>query len=171
MKLDVWKVASAPAIQLSERPSGSYRWIRYSAGAFTAPKRPVSGSVVFTFGDFYRGTLNTLELLAKVQPTTAFGLEFGVERNSGNLPEGDFVEAVYSGRVEFRYSSDLQLSSLLQYDNESESLGTNTRLRWTFHPLGDLFVVFNHNLARTIDDRFRFDSNELLVKLQYALRM
>jgi Domain of unknown function (DUF5916) len=152
-------------------PTGSYRWIRYSAGAFTAPKRPISGSMIFTFGDFYRGNLNTLELIAKVQPATAFGLEFGVERNSGNLPEGDFVEAVYSGRVEFRYSSDLQLSSLLQYDNESESLGTNTRLRWTFHPLGDLFVVFNHNLARTINDRFRFDSNELLVKLQYALRM
>jgi hypothetical protein len=152
-------------------PTGSYNWIRYSAGAFTAPKRPISGSVIFTFGDFYRGNLNTLELLAKVEPSTAFGLEFGVERNSGNLPEGEFVEAVYSGRVEFRYSSDLQLSSLLQYDNESESLGTNTRLRWTFHPLGDLFVVFNHNLAKTINDRFRFDSNELLVKLQYALRM
>ena len=30
------------------------------------------------------------------------------------------------------------------------SFGTNTRLRWTFNPLGELFVVYNHNL-RTRD--------------------
>jgi hypothetical protein len=152
-------------------PAGSYRWIRYSAGAFTAPKRLLSGEGTFSFGQFYEGDLNTLELTVKLRPTAAFALEFGAERNSGSLPQGDFVEELYSGRVEFKYSSDLQLSSLLQYDNESQSFGTNTRLRWTFHPLGDLFVVFNHNLAKSIDDRFRFDSNELLVKLQYALRL
>jgi hypothetical protein len=152
-------------------PTGSYRWIRYSAGAFSAPKRLISAGALFSFGEFYQGHLNTLELTAKLQPLPAFALEFGAERNSGSLPQGDFVEELYSGRVEFKYSSDLQLSSLLQYDNESQSFGTNTRLRWTFHPLGDLFVVYNHNLAKSINDRFRFDSNELLVKLQYALRM
>jgi hypothetical protein len=152
-------------------PNGSYRWIRYSAGAFAAPKRLISGGALFSFGQFYEGDLNTLELTVAVQPTGSLTLELGAERNSASLPQGDFVEELYSGRVEFKYSSDLQLSSLLQYDNDSESFGTNTRLRWTFHPLGDLFVVFNHNLAKSINDRFRFDSNELLVKLQYALRM
>jgi hypothetical protein len=152
-------------------PTGSYRWLRYSVGGFSAPKRLFSAGALFSFGEFYQGHLNSLELTAKLQPVPAFALEFGAERNSATLPQGDFVEELYSGRVEFKYSSDLQLSSLLQYDNESESFGTNTRLRWTFHPLGDLFVVYNHNLAKSINDRFRFDSNELLVKLQYALRM
>jgi hypothetical protein len=40
--------------------------------------------------------------------------------------------------------------------------------------VGDLFVVYNHNL-RTLDtltrDRsLRFDSNQLLMKVQYAFR-
>jgi hypothetical protein len=35
----------------------------------------------------------------------------------------------------------------------------------------DLFVVFHHNLQRFINDRFRFDFNQLLVKLQYAVRL
>jgi hypothetical protein len=45
----------------------------------------------------------------------------------------------------------------------------NNRLRWTFRPVGDLFVVYNHNV-RDILDRWQLESNQLLVKLQYALR-
>jgi hypothetical protein len=30
--------------------------------------------------------------------------------------------------------------------HEVGALGTNTRLRWTFHPRGDLFVIYNHNV-------------------------
>ena len=68
-------------------------------------------------------------------------------------------------------SPDLQVASLLQYDNESRNFGSNTRLRWTFSPYGDLFIVYNHNLARSVNNRFAFDSNQLLVKLSYALRL
>ena len=45
--------------------------------------------------------------------------------------------------------------------------------RWTFHPLGDMFIVYNHNLARSLAPReqFTFESNQLLVKLEYATRL
>jgi hypothetical protein len=83
--------------------------------------------------------------------------------------------------VRLNVSPDLQLNSFVQYDNESRSVGTNTRLRWTFHPLGDLFVVYNHNILRELtpadpvlgtaaDRRWAFTSNELLVKAQYTFR-
>ena len=35
--------------------------------------------------------------------------------------------------------------------------------------LGDLFVIYNHNV-RELADRWPLDSNQLLVKLQYAFR-
>ena len=65
------------------------------------------------------------------------------------------------------------MSSFVQYDNESRSLGTNTRLRWTFHPLGDVFATYNHNLHRSLAPRQRFalESNQFIVKIQYALQM
>ena len=40
------------------------------------------------------------------------------------------------------------------------------RFRWTLSPLGDLFVVYNHNLHHDING----DTNQLLVKRQYAFR-
>ena len=66
-------------------------------------------------------------------------------------------------------SSDLSVASYLQYDTVSHLFGTNTRLRWTFRPVGELFVVYNHNV-RNLLDRWALDSNQLLVKLQYTWR-
>jgi hypothetical protein len=40
------------------------------------------------------------------------------------------------------------------------------RIRWTFSPLGDLFVVYNHNLRHDING----DTNPLLVERQHAFR-
>ena len=72
-------------------------------------------------------------------------------------------------KVRLNLSPNLQCTSFLQYDTEDRSFGTNTRLRWTFSPRGDLFVIYNHNL-REIERRWRRDSNQLLVKLQYTFR-
>lgn len=56
------------------------------------------------------------------------------------------------------------------FDRAWTSLGVSTRLRWTFRPVADLFVVYNHDV-RNILDRWQLDSNQLLVKLQYAWRL
>jgi hypothetical protein len=83
------------------------------------------------------------------------------------------VQDVIGTRFRVNLSPDLQVSSYLQYDNESRSIGSNTRLRWSFSPQGEFFLVYNHNLdeERNLLDRrvgWRFASNQLLTKLQYA---
>lgn len=151
-------------------PADVYRWTRYNAQVALASKRRFNGEATFSTGSFYGGTLNSVELTLRMKPSAFLTAELGLERNSAQLPGGDFVQRLYSGRVQVNVSADLQVASLVQYDNESRSLGTNTRLRWTFNPLGELFVVFNHNMLRDITNRFAFDSNQLLVKAQYAYR-
>jgi len=152
---------------------GSYEWTQYSVEGSLADKRRVAGEVKWQSGTFYDGHLDSIEA-ALVLNQAFLRLELGVERNAGSLPAGDFTQNLFSGRVELKFSPDLQLSSFVQYDNESESLGSNTRLRWTFHPLGDLFVVYNHNLQRSLSERlsrmWNFESNALIVKMQYAWR-
>ena len=66
-------------------------------------------------------------------------------------------------------SPDMSIASYVQYDTDSQSVGINTRLRWTFRPVADLFVVYNHNLRRPLN-RFEFDSNQLVAKFQYAFQ-
>jgi len=72
--------------------------------------------------------------------------------------------------VQVNFSPDLTLSSFVQWDTETRMLGSNTRLRWTFNALGDVFLVYNHNLADRTPGGLRFAGNELLGKVQYALR-
>lgn len=151
--------------------AGTYEWTRYSVVAGLAEKRIVSGEVGYTFGRFYDGHLRTLEATVALRPWSIMSLEVSGERNHADLGGGTFTQYLYGIRAELKPSADFQVSSFLQYDNESRSFGTNTRMRWTFNPLGDLFVVFNHNLLRSLGDRFTFDSNQLLVKAQYAYRL
>lgn len=150
-------------------PPGAYHWVRYQAEAGSASKRRLSGTAAWTTGGFYSGTLDEIELEATWTPSPLVTFEVEVERAIGRLAEGDFDLTVAGARVRLNISPDLQLHSFLQYDTEDRSFGTNTRLRWTFNPRGDLFVVYNHNL-RELENRWQRDGNELLVKLQYTFR-
>ena len=67
-------------------------------------------------------------------------------------------------------SPDLSIAGYVQYDTDSQSVGANTRLRWTFLPVADLFFVYNHNV-RSMFDRWQLESNRLLVKLRHAWRL
>ncbi len=150
-------------------PAGSYHWMRYRLEAEIASKRPVSGQVTWWFGTFYSGTLHQFEGTLLTKPAEFLTFEIAGEYNVGRLVEGDFNQYLLSGRLQVNFSPDLQWNVLVQYDNESDLVGANSRLRWTFRPLGDLFVVYNHNVADR-DGSWRLESNQLLVKAQYALR-
>jgi hypothetical protein len=68
------------------------------------------------------------------------------------------------------FSSELQLSVFGQYERERGEFGMNSRLRWTFDPMGDLFVIYNYNAPAAELVGWRLDSSQLLMKLQYGLR-
>jgi hypothetical protein len=149
---------------------GEYSWLRYRLEADIASKRPVSGRVSWWFGGFYDGTLHQIQVRLLAKAAAFATLELGAERNIGRLSAGNFEQWLVSGRLQINFSPDLQWHGFVQYDNESNLLGSNTRLRWTFHPLGDLFIVYNHNLV-DLSGALRLESNQLLVKAQYAIRM
>ena len=160
-------------------PAGEHHWTRWRLEHGFATKRELSGQVTWWFGDWYTGHLDELIVTASWKPSPLFRIELNGTRNTGRLPEGNFVQQVIGTRFRLNVSPDLQVNSYLQYDNESDSFGTNTRLRWTFAPQGDLFVVYNHNAIEPLDPLdplatrrlgWRFASNQLIVKAQYVFR-
>ena len=143
--------------------------MRYRLEAGTAQKRRLFAQVSWWLGGFYDGTLDQIQLTTTWNPTPLLTVEFAGSRDIGRLPEGPFNVTVVGTRLRVNVSPDLSLSSYVQYDTDSDSIGVNTRLRWTFRPVADLFVVYNHNI-RSIEDRWQQQSNQLIVKLQYAWR-
>ncbi|RKY81482.1 hypothetical protein DRQ07_03940 [candidate division KSB1 bacterium] len=152
-------------------PSGEYNWTRYRLEGGLAAKRKISGQLTWWFGKFYTGTLDQIQLTMSLNPSPVVNAGLSGEFNFGRLKEGNFKQQLFAFRLMINFSPDLQLSGFLQYDNESETVGLNSKLRWIFSPLGDLFIVYNHNLAKSVTERWYRDSNQLLIKLRYGIRI
>ena len=170
-------------------PPGSYEWIRYYLTGTTAQKRAVSGGILWESGDYYNGTLTTVEALLAFRPSAFFTIELNFEFNKGKvlaLPDDyeydeaeeepvleprEYREDLWGLRLLLNFSPDIQFSSLTQYDTESQELGTNNRLRWTYDPFGEIFIVYNYNIVRDdAKDRWKFISSELPIKIMYTWR-
>lgn len=151
-------------------PAGSYHWLRYRVEVGTAQKRRLYTQLTWWFGGFYNGDLQQLLWTGAWNPTPLLTIEFSGERNVGDLPTGQFQQTLVGNRLRVNFSPDLSIASYVQYDTDSNSVGVNTRLRWTLTPVADLFVVYNHNVRSPLE-RWQLESNQLLIKLQYAWRM
>ncbi|MGD2068801.1 MAG: DUF5916 domain-containing protein, partial [Gemmatimonadota bacterium] len=126
-------------------PEGRYDWVRYRAEVDFAGKRLLSGRVSWWFGPFYDGDVSELSLRLALNPSDVLTFELSGVRNRGTLPAGEIRQEIVGSRVRVNFSPDLQLSVFGQYEREAGAFGLNTRFRWTFDPLGDLFVIYNHN--------------------------
>jgi hypothetical protein len=182
-----WQLESGDRVEINANPEGErldepfqiadgvviepgpYHYVRYRAEVALASKRRVSGQLTWWFGSFYDGTLDQYEGTLRIKPSELVFFELSGTRNVGSLGAGDFNQNVIGVRAVLNVSSDLQFASLVQYDDESRQVGTNTRLRWTFDPLGDLFLVYNYNVIDRMD-RWALDATQLMVKAQYAVR-
>jgi hypothetical protein len=148
---------------------GSYHWRQYRLEAGTAQKRRLYTQLTWWFGGFYDGSIDQIIWTGAWNPTALWTVEFSGERDIGRLPAGDFDQTLVGTRVRLNVSPDLSVSSYIQYDTVSDLVGVNTRLRWTFRPEADLFIVYNHNV-RSLADHWQLDSNQIVVKVQYAWR-
>ena len=148
---------------------GSYRYTRYRLEAELAARRRVGGQLTWWFGNFYGGRLDQFQVEASWRPSATLAFELNGEHNRGRLPEGGFTTTVVGGRIRYNVSPNVSINSLVQYDTESRTIGSNSRLRWTITPTAELFVIYNHNLRDRLD-RWSFESNRFLTKFQYTFR-
>ena len=149
---------------------GTYRFTRFRLEAGLAPKRRFNAQATWWFGRFYDGYLDQYEITRSAwKPSSLVIVEFSGSTTWAGCRKATSRRTSSAPECASMCLPDLQLTSLVQYDNVSHALGTNTRLRWTFDPLGDLFVVYNHNVSRLTGD-WTFAGNELLVKAQYVFR-
>ncbi len=182
-----WRLESGDRIEINVNPEGeqlkdpfeisdgvvidpgAYHFMRYRLEWEMAAKRRISGQLTWWFGGFYDGTLDQLEGQIRIRPSELVTLDVTAAWNTGEVEAGDIDQQVYGLRASVNVSPDLQLTSFVQYDDESKEIGTNTRLRWTFNPLGDLFLVYNYNVVDKLD-RWDLAATQLMLKVQYAFR-
>ena len=103
------------------------------------------------------------------KPIRYVGLELNYTLDQVRLPAGNFDSRLASARLQLTITPDLAWYNLLQYDNELESFGFNSRIRWEFRPGAQLFLVLNQAIDRN-HSRLRWERTEAMVKVGMTFR-
>ena len=156
-------------------PPGPYHFTRWCLEAQTSEHRSVQFGITSWFGSFYTGNLTQWEqYLRWASPRGRLQLGLNVDTNFGHLRAGSFVQRLWQLHFAYAWNPNVVLTSFIQYDSESQNFGTNTRLRWTFKPGNDLFVVWNRGWQRLLitpqDLTLAPESEMIAVKLRWTLR-
>ena len=147
-----------------------YYYTSYEMQFQSDRRRVFSYSVQPGYGDFYNGNRFAMEgdLSLRLQPKMLLSL--GVNYNSIMLPEPYASRDIWlvSPRIELTFNKSVFWSTLIQYSNQADNLGINSRLQWRFAPLSDLFLVYNDNyFVNTFMPRTR----SINLKLTYWLNI
>ena len=153
---------------------GPYRFDRGLFGFETSHHRRWRFETENSFGTFYSGHLaHWLNRLNWTSPKGAWQLGLEAQNNFGRLREGNFVQRLWQLEFSRAWGPNVVLTSFIQYDTESQNIGTNTRLRWTFKPGKDLFIVWNRGWQRLLmrpELALLPDTEFLAVKLRWTFR-
>src|SRR5206468_851021 len=99
---------------------------------------------------------------------------FRYDQTFAHLKEGNFAARLFSVRFNYAFNPLLTLSNLAQYDNDSNNVGLQSRIRWILRPGREIFLVFNQGWIREDDGlgsiRYRAADRSIAAKAQYTLR-
>ncbi|MEM6863919.1 MAG: DUF5916 domain-containing protein [Bacteroidota bacterium] len=122
------------------------------------------------YGDFFNGNRFSFEgnMSLRLQPKVFLSLDLVYDNITlpDPFPSADIW--LVSPRVNITFSKSIFWSNLIQYSNQRDNLGFNSRLQWRFAPLSDLFVVYNDNY---FVNNFMPRSRSINLKLTYWLNI
>jgi hypothetical protein len=137
----------------------------------TGSHRKVSARLRYDSGDYYDGKRLLIRPSVAWVPNKhlSFNLEYGYTKYEFDTGEATTRQVTFENTIAF--NSNWSLLTLAQYDNLSEDIGINMRLRYNRAAGQDLWLVLNHNM-RELDPDEGFRSTETIaaVKVRYTFR-
>ena len=128
-------------------PAGVYSWWDSNADIYLSNQRAFAPGVQINWGDFYNGKRWRMNYSMEWRPDEHLFLSMGYDYQDITLPAGEFKVKLISGNINYAFNSKWSWVNLVQYDNNSNSVGINSRLRWNPQAGEDLFLVLNYNFG------------------------
>ena len=135
-----------------------------------------------SYGGFFGGTLHSIKGNLEWRASKHFFAQIEYVENKADLPaafatascdgaacQGDFTQRLVRMRVQYIFTPDLSWDTFVQYDNLTDSVGWNSRVRWIIQPGNEFTVVWNQSVDVTGHD-FRFERTGLTGKLAWTFR-
>ena len=147
-----------------------YSFYLYSLAYQSNPAKIFSFNAMSTGGQFYNGKNFSASGLMSFRFQPWVLLSLNTRYDAIRLPEphsnADFW--LVTPKIDITFSKSVFWSTLVQYSNQRDNLGLNSRLQWRFAPLSDLYLVYNDNyFANDFGPKFR----SVNLKLTYWLNI
>ena len=150
--------------------AGNYEYDNYGVALNTAEHRSLSTNIAYFIGDDFDGKKRAGRAGLNWRPSKHFGLQGEFRYGDFRLPEGAFITRLMRLRANIIFSNKLAWINLVQFDNQSNLLGVNSRLHWIPQAGRELFFVINHNLLDDEELGFRSTDADITLKVNYTLR-
>jgi len=150
-------------------PAADYDFWRHTLMASSAKRRNLWGLAKIGLGSFYSGHRTDLLIQTGYKICVPVYLGLDAERRQVNLTEGDFVTQIYRINLNFLFSPNISWYNFAQYDNDTETIGWQSRFQWIIRPGKEIFLTFNSPVIDPME-RFKPEVYEARVKIKYAIR-
>lgn len=151
-------------------PADRYRYTYVRPSFYSSETRPVSIGFGYRYGDYYTGRRTDYDTTLDWRPSRHATLGLDYDLRQIRLPEGDADVRVAGTHLNLSMNPDLSWNTRLQYDNQTEDLGLNSRVRWTYRPGSDIYLVANQGWDVEQQDAWQRLNAEWICKVGATFR-
>ena len=110
-------------------------------------RKKFSYSIEPSYGKFYNGNKFTFEgsFSLRLQPYFVASAQINYDNIKLPDPYPDASIWLVGPRFDVTFNKKFFWTTLVQYSNQNDNFGINSRIQWRFKPLSDLFIVYNDN--------------------------
>ncbi|TMM56019.1 hydrolase [Maribacter algarum] len=148
----------------------NYHYNSIEAGYQSDQRKLFSYDVQSSVGRFFNGNRFSVEggMTLRFQPKAFISVLFNYDQIHLPDPYPSADIWLISPKIDITFSKSIFWSTLIQYSNQRDNLGFNSRLQWRFAPLSDLFIVYNDNY---FVNSFEPKNRSINLKLTYWLNI
>jgi len=148
---------------------GDYWWNSFRVGAFTSSGRPLAVSASINTGGFYDGWRTDYSANGAWRPNPNLRVSVNYTMNDVDLPAGNFITRLARLQVNVAFNPEVTWNNIIQFDNISDSVGINSRIRWELRPGDEVFFVVNQGFDAG-DGQLRSLGSEVIFKIGLTFR-
>ena len=148
-----------------------YDFTDYSISYKSPSRNLFTSDSEISYGSFYNGTKFSIQSRLSYRKQPIFNMSLRMNYDSIELPKPYSTRDIWliSPKFEFTFTKQLYWTTYIQYSNQSENLGINSRLQWRFAPLSDLYLVYNDNYFT--NDKITPQLRSINLKLTYWINI
>jgi hypothetical protein len=126
-------------------PAGAYTFAEHNIAYTSSGNHRMTYTAQALWGDYYSGTLKSATFTAQYRPSAHLTLAANNTLNVFRLPQGNFSIELAGLQISYAFNRLLNLTTFLQADTgQLQAASANIRLRYTFRPDSDLYVIYNN---------------------------